>query len=152
MNPNPLEKTIVSDFLALFPELQEHPDIKGDDYSDTPYSFFGVIRNIIEDGSKENSEVIIRILKWLDTTLNNSATNDYVNDMLWIEFFEGSEVNDIYRSTLLSNLSDQANLKYRQYLYIMENGGLTDPKTGEILKYVKYGPSSRTGKFITDIK
>lgn len=146
------EKTIVNDFLVLFPEFIEHPHIKGDDYSDTPYVFFGVIRSILEEGINENPESSTKILKWLDATLNNSAISAYLDDMLWIEFFEGSEVNDKYRTALLSNLSNQANLKYRQYLYIMEQGGFTDPKTGEIFKHVKGGPLARTGKYVSDIK
>ncbi len=148
----PQETTIVNDFLTLFPELREHPHIQGDDYTDTPYVFFGVIRNVLEEEIINKTELSERILKWLNSSLNDPSVTSYVDDMLWIEFFEGSEINDLYRTTLLSNLNDRANLKFRQYLYIMENGGLTDAKTGEILKYVPDGESIRTGKYISDIK
>lgn len=143
------QDTIVKDFLEQFPELKNYPSIDGDDYSDTPYSFFGVIRDILINSIETNLNLAEKISGWLNGILNNTETSDYVEEMLWIEFFEGSESDESYRTFLLSKLKDKANLLYRQYLYIMENGGLTDSKSGEILKYVKDGSSERTGKYIS---
>jgi hypothetical protein len=143
---------IVKEFLAQFPELNIHPSIEGDDYSDTPYSFFGVIRDILVESIENNSDLAEKISFWLDSILNNIETSNYVEDMLWIEFFEGSELDESYRTFLLSRLKNKANSLYRQYLYVMENGGLTDSESGEILKYIKDKPYVRTGKNISDIK
>ena len=146
------QDTIVEDFLKEFPELRNHPSIQGDDYSDTPYIFFGVMREVLLESLEASAGLAQRIVIWLDGTLNNSATDDYVKDMLWIEFFEGSEIDEVLQSFLLTNLRNEANLMYRQYLYIMENGGLTDAKTGEILKYIEGKPAIKTGKHVSDIK
>lgn len=146
------QDSIVNSFLKEFPELKEHSLIKGDDYSDTPYVFFGVINLILINAVAEDLSLAKKISKWLNTILNNAETNEYVSDMLWIEFFEGSEADQLYSDFLLSHLSENANRMFRQYLYIMENGGLTNAKTGEILKYIKGGESEKTGKYISDIK
>jgi hypothetical protein len=142
---------IVEEFLKDFAELAEHPSIKGDDYSATPYSFFGVINLILLEAIENDTKLAQRIAHWLNSTLNHPETNEYVRDMLRIDFFEGAETNQKYRDFLLAHFSGHTNLLFRQYLYIMEHGGLTDPDTGEILRYVDEGDSVRTGKYITDI-
>jgi hypothetical protein len=144
---------LVIAFLKEFPELAEHPHIKGDDFKDTPYSFFGVINLILNSAIEEDGPLAERIANWLNNVLNDENLHNYIEEMLWIEFFEGSEVNEPYRNFLLMVLKDRANLMFRQYLYIMEHGGLTDPTTGEILKYMGgTKPDQRTGKYISDIK
>ncbi|MFT6829410.1 MAG: hypothetical protein ACJAV6_000236 [Candidatus Paceibacteria bacterium] len=145
--------TIVNDFLQKFPEIKKHPLVDGDDYSDTPYIFFGVVYEILLKAHKDDVSSAEKIIIWVNDILNSIETDKYIKDMLWIELFEGSELNNSYRDFLLSHFSNDAHLMYRQYLYIMEHGGLTDPETGEILKFVKMGnKGKKTGKYISDIK
>lgn len=144
---------IIKNFLDMFPELAAHPLIKDDDFTDTPYFFCSAVRDILINSINETHPLANKISNWLSNTFNNPDTSASVHDMLWIQFFEGSEIDEPYKNYLLSSLKDKANLLYRQYLYIMENGGLTDPTTGEILKRELIGLTTiKTGKFITDIK
>lgn len=144
---------LVLSFLEQFPELSEDQNIKGDDFKYTPYSFFGVISLILITACEEDQPLAKKIVHWLNEVLNDNNLEKYIEDMLWIEFFEGSEINEPYRKFLLTELKDSANLMFRQYLYIMEHGGLTDSETGEILKYMGgTEPDQRTGRYISDVK
>jgi hypothetical protein len=148
-------ENVVSEFLRQFPEYPKHPDIINDDYSDTPYSFFGVInsdliRNIEENKNTNNVSVVI---SWINNLYNDPNLNKNLRNMFYIEFFETTIGAEKYKDYLLKNLTGLMHLELRQYIYIVENGGLTDPTTGEILKYTGMNTKSiRTGKFISDIK
>ncbi len=127
------EQTITKDFLEAFPNIKRGP-LMGDDDLELPYCFFGNVHSILLESYTEEPDLAQQIVDWLNLVLNHNDTDEYVKDMLWIEFFEGAEAQDFHRNFLLSHLSEKALVMFRQYLYVVEHGGFTNPDTGEILE------------------
>jgi len=145
-------------FFEVFPNFVGHPVFGDTDgYKDTPYLLAGVAGRSLsmmkptKGLPRLNEEESLRVINWVNGLWNDPSVTEDVKEMFWVEFLEPINTDE-HRNFLMKNLTDRANLNLRQYLYIVENGGLTDPKTGEILKYIENKPSERTGKYIGDIR
>jgi hypothetical protein len=146
-------------FFEAFPHFVNHPIFGSrDSYEGAAYSVVGtaalhlfVAEKIEKVPEQLNEEESLQIIKWVNDLWNDVSVGEDVKEMFWIEFFESMNT-DKYKKFLMDNLTDRANLNLRQYIYIVENGGLTKPETGEILRYRENMPSERTGKYISDIK
>ncbi|OGZ46025.1 MAG: hypothetical protein A2756_04475 [Candidatus Ryanbacteria bacterium RIFCSPHIGHO2_01_FULL_48_27] len=146
---------IVKKFLELFPQFTREPSFGNEDYSEIPYVFFGSVNTTLSTyvEQKENLALATAVIHWMDEIYNTPETDDYIRDMCAIEFFECADGSKEYAQFLLDLLTGRANIDFRRHNYIVENGGLLDPNTGEIMKYAGMNtPSQKTGKFITDIK
>lgn len=145
-------------FFRAFPHFAGHPVFRDpDEYKDTPYLLAGMAGSYlsmmepVKGLPQLTEEESLQVIKWINDLWNDPSVTEDVKEMFWIEFFEPINTDE-HRNFLMKNLTDRANLNLRQYLYIVENGGLNDPKTGEILRYRENMPSERTGKYISDIK
>ncbi|MDB5265401.1 MAG: hypothetical protein JWM39_114 [Parcubacteria group bacterium] len=144
--------SLVEDFLKQFPELHDDSHLDRANNHDLPYVFFGMVHQILSKAITEDTLLAEKITEWLDSAFANNKGNESARDLLWVSFLEATEHKPMHREFLLSHLTSEGNLQYRRYLYLMDNGGLNDPNTGEILNFSNGNESGKTGKFLSDIK
>ncbi len=147
MNEDNIVKLFINDFKEL-----SGGTLFFEDESDLPYCFFGDVRSILEKSIKKDKPLATKIIKWINNVLNSKNLSSYVENMLWIEFFEGAEADRGYTKFLDTNLTKKADFLFRQYTYICKHGDAIDPETKEILRFVKDNKSVGTGKYVFDIK